>query len=368
MARRTTAIRRLLLAVPALLLALACRAAPAWLPAQVTYSDGTAHSCELQAMGDGALTVKVSSVGRSLPRKVLLSDILEIRQEVEEAQQNQPWMYAESGKNERIALAEESYPFLNFGTVILLASGEVVRGHLISAAFRCREPMGKVGKLFLTRQLKGTPGQTADDLRYPLRIRLTANTPQDAKAITGTLAEAVFGRLERVVAIDLKRAILVEATLSAGNTFSFPPLLDGAYEIYAQTSRFLLAGFPETDEAVPDALERAFRLADDFFNDRNILARNELRTLVWKQRRHFYHDEEHLHGGVMRHLEVWQWHQAGDEWKLDSRLMPFRLKQQGGEADRPLRLVPAFSAVEPGAVLAPEAPGRSLPYPPPRSE
>ena len=368
MTHRPTAIWRLLLALPTLLWALACSAAPAWLPAQVTYSDGTSHSCELQAMGGGAIILKTSSVGRSLQRKVVMEDILEIRQEVEEAQQNQPWMYAESGKNVRIALSDESYPFLNFGTVVLLTSGEVVRGHLISAAFRSREPMGKSGKLFLTRQLKGAPGQTADDLRYPVRIRLTANTPQAAKAITGRLAESVFGRLERVVAIDLKRDILVEATLSAENTFAFPPLLDGKYEIYAQTARFLLAGFPETAEAVPDALEKAFRLADDFFNDRNILAFNKLRTLVWKQRRHFYHDEEHLNGGILRHLEVWQWHQAGDEWKLDSRLMPFRLKQQGDETDRQLCLMPAFSAVEPGAALAPDALGKSLPYPPPRSE
>lgn len=367
MTRRPKALLRLFAAALALLSALACPAAPAWLPAKVTYSDGTAQSCEIQAMNGGALVLKTSSVGRSLQRKVVLEDILEIRQEVEEAQQNQPWMYAESGKNERIALSEETYPFLNFGTTVLLASGEVVRGHLISAAFRCREPLGKSGKLFLTRQLKGTPGQTADDLRYPVLIRLTGNAPQAAKPIAGRLPEAVFGRLERVVAIDLKRCLLVEAALD-GDAFAFPPLLDGKYEIYAQTTRFLLAGFPDTTQEIPGPLEKNFRLADDFFSDRKILRRDGTRTLVWKQRSHFYHDEEHLHGGILRHLEVWQWHLADDEWKLDSRLMPFRLKQQGDEADRALCLMPAFCAVQPGAVLAPATPGKTLPLPSPSGE
>jgi len=344
-------------------------AATQWLPVQIDFSDGTTAECELQPMGGKSLTINSSPDKRSRLRKVDYGDILEIRQEVEESQQNAPWMYAESGKNVRIELSEESYPLLNFSTTLVLGSGEVVRGHIISVTFRTRTSQ-ESGKLFLKRQIKGALGQQASELLFPVRIRFTAHAPYDAKGIAGFLPPQEFGRLSQVVAIDLERRIVIDAKVNGvSGEFAFPPLLKGTYELYAITDRYILAGFPSEESTAkpPAELESAFRLADDFFNDRLILRQAGSRTLVWKQRKHVYDEERHLDGGVLRHLEVWNWHQAGKEWKLDSRNMPVRLKQQGGEADRKLLLVHRFCAVSPGADLKLTAAdlGTPLAYPPP---
>ena len=344
-----------------------------WIPAQITFSDGSTAGYDLQPMGGDGLAINSSPDRRSRVRKVDYEDILEIRQEIEESQQNAPWMYAESGRNVRIALSDESYPLLNFSTTLLLASGEVVRGHVISASFRTRGAE-ESGKLFLKRQIKGALGQQASELLFPVRIRFTAHAPYDAKPIAGCLPPKEFGTLKSLVAIDIGRRIVIDAKISAATgEFSFPPMLKGTYELYALTNRFILAGFPGGEEGTataPPELQDAFSQADDFFSDRLILRQAGERTLVWKQRRHFHDDERYLSGGVLRHLEVWNWHLADKEWKLDSRNMPIRLMQQGGEADRTLVLVPRFCGVSPGADIKLTAAdlGTILAYPIPTAE
>jgi hypothetical protein len=89
----------------------------------------------------------------------------------------------------------------------------------------------------------------------------------------------------------------------------------------------------------PDDVKSA---GDDFFNDRWILRlggnRACAKALVYKRRAEYYEAARWTPGGFLWHLEVWTWHFADPDWKVDRRHILIRHKQKGGERNRTLLL------------------------------
>lgn len=310
--------------------------------AMVTFSNGTSVEGKLSIMGSRPFYINTSKDTRTKDRKVELDDIVSITQKVEQATMERPWMYKESGKTDKIYF-EGEYPLLNFETELLLVSGEVLRGHIISLPLRFK---GKgPSKLFLQRQIKGDVGQKLEDIEYVASITFERKV-QEAKAISGIVDNN--GHLLQACAVDRERHFVQTARIQ-GNSFSFPQLLPGKYDIFVMTEDAVLAGFTGSGE-IPDELQKNFTLADDFFKERFILRIDGTRTLVYKRRADFYHAKKHVGKGYIWHLEIWNWHKAGDEWKLDSRDLPLRVKQKDTKAKR-LYGMKALEAVEPGTEI-----------------
>ncbi|MFA7230014.1 MAG: hypothetical protein WC071_01970 [Victivallaceae bacterium] len=328
-----------------------------WYPAEIELSDGKMLHGKLSLLGSRPLAILPEKT--NYERKIPLNDIISITQRIESQSMERPWAYKEAGKVEKIYF-EGSYPLINFTAEVLLSNGQVVRGHAISLPLKFSGDGPK--KLFLNRQIKGSVGQTMTDLVYPVKITFPAAIKQPVPPITGTVTG--YGKLQKVTALDNQREVVCFGEVK-DNKFEFKNLLPGTYDIYIQTSSQVLAGLspdgPENLKGEPlpknalAELKKVFPLADDFFPDRWILelAGNTgfAKTLVYKRRADFYNADEHTHGGYVWHLDIWSWHLAGGEWKIDRRYIMLRHKQQGGEPLRELISFKQLAAVKPGTVI-----------------
>ncbi len=325
-----------------------------WYPARIEMSDNKEIKGQLSIMGNRPIII--SPVDSKYRRKLKPEDIVSITQKYEQKTMNQPWMYKEAGKVEKVYF-DGKYPFIDFLTEIVLVSGEVIRGHIVAVPFRFK---GKgPNKLFLTRQIKGSTGEKFDDLLYPMKVTFL-NRVRHVPPIMGTVTG--FGKLLKVTAMDNQRATVCFAELK-GDSFLLDNLLPGTYDIYILTDSYALCGLSGgvPDKAAGDPIpanameqiNKAFPKADDFFPDRWILkaagTTGFTKTLVYKRRAEYYAAKKHTPGGYIWHLDVWNWHKAGDEWKIDTRCIMLRHKQKGGEKTRKLYQIKALENVKPGA-------------------
>jgi hypothetical protein len=335
----------------------AAAAAGEWQKADIEMSDGKALSGELSILGSRPLTIMPA--GSPYERKILLDDIISISQIIEKQEMNKPWKYKEDGKIDKIYF-DGTYPFVDFGSEVVLTNGQVVRGHIISIVFKFKGEGAK--KIFLYRQIKGEIGQTMSDIVYPVKITFTGRQGIYTAPITGSVDG--YGKLLKVSALDNQRETVCFATVK-NNSFEFNSLLPGTYDIFILTDSHALGGMsgdgPENLQGSPlpenamDELKKVFPKADDFFNDRWILelAGNTsfAKTLAYFRRADVHAAERHLKGGFLWHLDIWSWHLAGSEWKIDRRYIMLRHKQHGGEMNRKFLMFKQLEAVKPGTAI-----------------
>lgn len=341
-----------------LTLSLAATASEKPVAATVTLSDGTTASGTLALIGSRPLTLVPFNEDRQ--RQFMLRDIATINHQPENISLERPWLFRESGRTDKLYL-DGKYPLLNFQTELQLVNGHSVSGHLISAVFNFRQP-STCGKLFLQRQIKGELNQSLADIIYPTQIRFS-NDQTSTATISGTLTG--FGKLQSATAMDNQRAQIVYATTSPTNSFDFGPLLPGSYDLCLLTDTHVLLGTSDTtpqettgaplQPADLDAINLLFPKADEFFNDRWILSlhghRGFTKALVYMRRADYYEADRWTPGGFLWHLELWGWHLADTEWKLDKHYMLIRHKQKGGEHNRRLLTNTSLGNLQPGTQL-----------------
>jgi hypothetical protein len=349
-------LARLLLA---LLPFAAAAATEAPVAAVVTLSDGATLAGDLGVIGSRPLTLV--PFGEDRQRMILLRDILSLDHEPETATLERPWVFKESGKADKVYL-DGQYPLLNFRTRVTLVNGGAVSGHVVSAVFNLKSEEGQK-KLFLQRQIKGTTQQTLADITYVSHVRMTAAAPAGGGPLSGSVEG--FGRVESVTALDNERGHILFARVTKDNRFDFGNVLPGSYDVCVLTDTHVLTGHSDDGprEAVGAPLQEGdlaainvkFPLADEFFNDRWIVrlrgTRAFAKALVYLRRDKFYESERWTPGGFLWHLEVWSWHLAEPDWKLDRHHILIRHKQKGGEKNRTLMTGPALGAIAPGSVL-----------------
>jgi len=330
------------------------------MPVVVTYSDDSVTAGEARVIGPRPLTLV--PLGENRPRLLQLSDMVTLEQEIEKASMERPWTFKESGQPEKVYL-EGEYPLINFKTRITQANGSVITGHLISAAISLKSGKGQQ-KLFLQRQIKGTKSEKLEDLVYIRSIRMTATMIEGGKNIRGDIKG--FGKIISVTALDNERGnVLFARTTQDGNRFDFGIVLPGSYDLCVLTDTHALTGLsgavprdaaaPPLQESDLAAINKKFPLADDFFNDRCILRlsgnRAFAKALIYKRRADYHDAERWTPGGFLWHLEIWSWHIADTEWKVDRRFILIRHKQKGGEQNRILMTGNMLEAVTPGSEL-----------------
>jgi hypothetical protein len=329
--------------------------------AVVSLSDGSVLSGQVRLIGARPLTLV--PLGEDRQRTFLFRDIVSVDHAVETNSLERPWVFKESGKAEKVYL-DGTYPLMNFVTRVALVSGNTVTGHVISAALTLAEN-GHKRKVFLQRQIKGEIGQTLADMVYVCSVRMTDHAPVGGTPIAGSVEG--FGRLESVSALDCVRGDVLFARVTPDNRFDFGALLPGRYDLCALTDTHVLIGLsdavpPAAEASAPlrtedlAAIEKKFPLADDFFNDRWILRlggnRGFAKALVYQRRGAYHEAEKWTPGGFLWHLEVWGWHFADPDWKLDRHYILIRHKQNGAEQNRKLLIGTPLAAVSPGTVCA----------------
>ncbi len=328
-------------------------------PAVITLSDRTIVAGGIRLIGARPLTMVPE--GEDRQHTFHLDDIVAIDHIPENASMERPWVFKESGRAEKIYL-EGEYPLMNFKTSISLVNGKQITGHLISVGLDFKSEQG-TSKFFLKRQIKGSETQKLDDVVYIRNIRMTANRVQGGGNIRGTVQGC--GRVISVSALDNLREQVIFATVSADGGFDFGTVLPGSYDVCVLTDTHALTGLSDEtpaerrgdplQEGDVEGVRKKFPLADDFFNDRWVMSlrgnRKFAKALVYKRRADYYESDKWTPGGFLWHLEVWSWHMAGDEWKVDRRGILIRHMQKGGENNRKLYVGEVLNAVRPGASL-----------------
>jgi len=348
-----------LLAAAAVALAAAIVRADDAVPALVTFSDGTSQSGSLKLIGARPLTLV--PLGENKQRMFLFRDIVSVGMDIETNSMERPWVFKESGRAEKVYL-DGQYPLMNFTTRITLVNGQTVSGHIISAALTLSGEKGKK-KIFLTRQIKGEIGQTLNDIVFIRDIRFTGNAVAGGGPIRGSVEG--FGKVLSVTALDNAREQVLTAAVTADNRFDFGNVLPGSYDLCVLTDTHALVGLSDaapadrTGAPLQDgdlaAVNVKFPLANDFFNDRWIVRltgnRSFAKALVYERRSNYYEASKWTPGGFLWHVEIWSWHLADPEWKLDHRNQLIRHKQKGGEQNRKLMLGKTLGAVAPNTTL-----------------
>lgn len=315
------------------------------LQVRVNMSDGSSFSGECSIIGNRPLII--TPLNSRQQRKIMLKDIVSISQVVEKQSMIHPWMYKEAGKTEKI-YSERQYPFIEFITDIHLVNGENIRGYLVSTPLKI--PSAPSGKLFLVRQIKGQTGQDFDTLTHP--VSLTFDNPA-VKTGNITVHCRDIGTPIAATALDNQRGNVCHGIVN-DSSITFAKLLPGTYDLFVLSDTLAIAGLsnPGSGTLPTDAasqLETLFPKADDFFSDRWIVeikgSEKLASTLVYKRRSEYYAAQTHTPGGYIWHLDVWTWHAAGDEWKIDRRHIMLRHKQQKHERVRPLLLCDKLAAV-----------------------
>ena len=328
-------------------------------PVMVTFSDYSVIAGDVRVIGSRPLTLVPD--GEDRQRMFQLADIVTIEHVVEKASMERPWTFKEAGKPEKIYL-EGEYPLINFKTRLTLINGSVISGHVISVVLAFKSDAGQQ-KLFLQRQIKGTKEEKLSDVVYVTSIRMTANAVTEGKSISG-LVEG-FGNVVSVTALDNERGLVLFAKVTPDNRFDFGTVLPGSYDLCILTDTHALTGHSDSvpsdkiGEPLQDgdlaAINKKFPLADDFFKDRWILRLRGNRTfakaLIYKRRADYYEAERWTPGGFLWHLEVWSWHLADPDWKVDRRYILIRHKQKGGEQNRKLMVGKMLDSVKTGSVL-----------------
>ena len=314
---------------------------------------------DLRMIGPRPLTLV--PIGQDRQQTFLFSDIVSIDQEIETSSMERPWTFKESGKADKV-FSEGQYPLLNFKTCVTLVNGNVVTGHVIAAVMTLKSDQGQQ-KIFLHRQIKGTLEQKLGDVIYVSNLRMTANTLAGGGSIKGSVDG--FGSLISVTALDNERQQILTTQVTKDNRFDFGTVLPGTYDVCVFTDTHVLIGHSDVTphdiagdklmEGDLAAINLKFPLADDFFNDRWILrlrgTRGFAKALVYKRRSDYYESEKWTPGGFLWHLEIWSWHFAEPDWKIDHRYILIRHKQQGGEQNRKLMYGKLLDAVSPGSTL-----------------
>ncbi len=345
--------------ITGLLLALQATAAGEATPAMITFSDDSVVAGDVRVIGSRPLTFVPD--GEDRQRMFQLGDLAALEQVVEKASMERPWTFKEAGKPEKVFLAGE-YPLINFKTRLTLINGSVISGHVISVVLAFKSDAGQQ-KLFLQRQIKGTKEQKLSDVVYVTSIRMTANAVTEGKSISGTVEG--FGKVVSVTALDNERGLVLFAKVTPNNRFDFGKVLPGSYDLCILTDTHALTGHSDsvpndkTGEPLQEvdlaAINKKFPLADDFFNERWILRlrgnRMFAKALVYARRADYYEAERWTPGGFLWHLEVWSWHLADPDWKIDRRYILIRHKQKGDEQNRKLIAGKMLDAVKPGSVL-----------------
>ena len=304
--------------------------------AKIVFSDGHEETGILSIIGSRPLVVH--PLGTKRQRKIKIEDIVSIQQHVEKASMEKPWAFKESGKAEKVYFDGE-YAVINFWTEVLLISGERIKSHVISAAYRFKSDAGK-SKIFLKRQIKGKLNVPMLEIIYPELIVFPEHITTDVPNISGNF---VGEKLEKVCAMDLEREFVVHAKVE-GQSFEFEDLLPGQYDLCIQTDQSVLLGMsavvPKDKEGgkpldLPKDLETIQKntmMADDFFPIRHVFrivgTKKYAKSVVFKKRVKYFASERHTPGGFLWHLELWSWHTPGIEWKVDKRFIMVRHKQQ----------------------------------------
>lgn len=276
--------------------------------------------------------------------KVAQDEILSIVFSTKSASLERPWRFKNAGSDEKEYL-EGQYPLIELKSEAKLKSGQILKGHLMSAPVYLRVQNREVPtdydnkKYFLKYQYKGEVGQAVKDVAYVTAIRFDGAQAQGARekggiAGTAALGEKGFGKLEQVAAFGLKRARAYYGKVNAAKgSFEIADLPEDVYDVAILTDSGIFIGLsdppPPTGEAPEkrplekgdrEAIAKKVAKFRDFFDTQEVLAvkgdRDAARVLVYQYRKAPMHDQKK--DQELHRLDLWNWHLRQTEWVADT--------------------------------------------------
>jgi len=300
-------------------------------PGQVFFSDNTWLEGQIQFTRSKELVFDDPNTKRKW--RIQPADVVSIVFQVETQSMELPYTFETPGSKEK-TFAKVPYPLRNLTAKAVLANGEILQGHLMSALFYITPKDAKRKKVFLKRQYKGKPGQTQADLVHVREIVFTdqTNMAGGPSKITGNFSEA-----EAVAAFGLNRREVYKGTITIaeGGDFTVNGLPPDTYDLAITTEREVVVGLsPATPEGKGkrkleaqdmETITKETAKATDFFEYRCVVyvggSRDFAKAVTYLERENPTSNEKALDGSKIWHVEVWLWHMLKTEWRLDERLV-----------------------------------------------
>ena len=208
-----------------------------------------------------------------------------------------------------------------------------------------------------------------ENVQYTLKSGLTFSNQTIEIPVTFTPADGNYAQADLTVKVKLVEKYSPAFTLDAvrnGNSLvctamlkkdqSITDALNGEINFYldtAGTGKLLGTGTVSGSAESADITLNLNELDPGVHTVYAVYSGNTAfaKTLVYGRRTSYYDAHKITPGGYLWHLEIWSWHRAESEWKIDRRYIMLRRKQQAGEAVRKLYQFDRLAGVKPGAVL-----------------
>jgi hypothetical protein len=339
-------------------------------PGAVATSDGVELRGEVW-FGNAEIKVyegEGASGGKYL--KVNQDDLARITFTVKKSTMERPWRFKNAGSDEKEYL-EGQYPLVELASEVLLKSGQVLKGHVLTVPVMVRvqgreNPMDfDTHKFPLKYQHKGETGQLQKDIVYVTSIRFDDATGVVAggkKIVLSGVAKGM-GKLQEVVAYSNEHGHVIQGKVDAKlETFSVEAPPGGKYDLAILTDRSIYVGL---SDQVPESKEPPRALEDgdlksiaaevvkfrDFFEDQKVVSlkgnRDAAKALLLQTRVASVNDQAALSNKVQHRLDIWRWHLMRTEWRVDTsaRANLFRYEDTRGERPRDVRFVAKLGAV-----------------------
>lgn len=196
---------------------------------------------------------------------------VEIRIQPDSERMVQQWRFAEPGQVRKIRWGAP-YPVRTMLARVELSDGTIVTGRPSATALHLRDETG-VRKVLLLSKQSGKPGETLDQLVFPVRIALSGGTPPGSRRVTRIEIPAAFTSVIEVVSLSHDSLIRTQARReNEPGTWSLPEAGFSRQFLAVRGSAGITAGWRDSDDLEIRALvEDALLYLRDFFDESRLL-------------------------------------------------------------------------------------------------
>lgn len=297
----------------------------------IQFSDGEDRQGLLSLSADRAFKIHD---GQTL-RTIALADVVEIRIEPEREKMERKWRFVEAGRTEK-AFSGEPYPVRHLRTVITVSRNVAITGHLYTTVLYVEQPE-KTSKVVIAAKLRGSEGQSFDDLVYPTRIAFV-DAAREMTADAGFEIRREDGkRIVDVCAVTYPSLVRIKAQRSNGHTFRLTRRLEPRLFLATLSDDAIHIGWPENDPELFANISNAMHHVREFFDEQRLIGvyREDHADDVYALVMLFRRGKTSLaakHSQPWR-LGLWRWkYEAEKEPMLAARSYFFRgIEAKGGE-------------------------------------
>jgi hypothetical protein len=234
---------------------------------KVIFSDGREMSGNLSLPAGAALKLQAGPQVRTFA----FPDVRELRFTPQHEELAQKWRFLEAGQARKVKEGEP-YPVRELEASVTLANNQTVTGHLYTTVLLLETPE-RTEKVLLQAKQRGREGETLASLVFPARIVLGVGDEKPASDAFAALSVRGLAAASEVCALSRGALERWEGKRTAGGDLRLAKAAGPKPLLAAKAGATITVGWPKTPDPGTTALVRAaLPLAEDFFDDRRLLA------------------------------------------------------------------------------------------------